>query len=58
MSEIITYVAAMRKFFGLLPGETLTQFGDELKSLNEADKVELTKLLKTVGFSVIERRIG
>jgi hypothetical protein len=36
---------AAKKFFGLKPGQTLREFGDELKPLTAADRKELAALM-------------
>ncbi len=45
----MTFVAACRNFFGLLPNETLQEFVTELKALTPEDKAELIQLFRTVG---------
>ena len=35
----------LKRFFGLQPGETLTEFATELKALTTADRAELISLI-------------
>lgn len=45
-----TFVVAMKKYFGLKPGQALSEFAQELKSLTEADRHEFATMLRTVGY--------
>lgn len=49
-----TFAAAMKQYFGLLPGQTLTDFINELKALTPADKAWFKANLPSVGFNIIE----
>ena len=46
MAREMTFVMAMRDFFGLKPGQTLVGFVEEIKALNDADRVEFTRILQ------------
>lgn len=37
-----TFMAAAREFFGLKPGQTPIQFGQEIKALTPQDRADLT----------------
>ena len=37
-------VTALKKFFGLHPGQTLKGFADEIKALEPGEKLELARL--------------
>jgi hypothetical protein len=41
----MTLTAAINKFFGKKPQQTLTQFGNEIKKLTLQDKKELAEML-------------
>jgi hypothetical protein len=43
------FVKAVKEFFGLLPGQTLLQFGAELKALTYEDKQEIAQGLRAIG---------
>jgi hypothetical protein len=45
----IGFVKAMKDFFGLLPGQTLAQFGVELRALSYQEKVEFANGLRSAG---------
>ena len=45
----MAFVAALKNYFGLKPGETLQEFLAELKALTDADKSELHRLLIGAG---------
>lgn len=40
-------VALLKEFFGFKPGQTLTEFGAELKALTPEDKAELVALIRS-----------
>lgn len=44
------FVAQMKAFFGLLPGQSVTGFGAELKALSAADKLEFAAMLNAAGY--------
>jgi hypothetical protein len=43
------FTAACKEFFGFKPGQTLREFGEELKALTFNDKMELASGLRLVG---------
>ena len=45
----LSFVARVRNFFGMLPGQTLTEFGKELNTLTPEDKLELHRLFNEAG---------
>jgi hypothetical protein len=45
----IGFIKAMKDYFGLLPGQTVVQFGAELKALTVADKLEFANGLRSIG---------
>lgn len=45
----IGFVKAMKDFFGPLPGQTLMQFGAELKALSYEEKCEFARGLRSIG---------
>ena len=44
-----SFVKAMKDFFGLLPGQSVMQFGAELKTLSDAEKHEFASALRASG---------
>lgn len=44
-----SFVAACKNFFGLKEGQSLTEFGQELKALSHEDKMEIAQGLRAVG---------
>ena len=48
MSQI-GYVKAMKDYFGLLPGQTVMQFGVELKALTHEEKLDFARGLRSTG---------
>lgn len=45
-----TFIAAMRTFFGMMPGQTLQQFAAEVRELTAKDREDFIGMLRTVGF--------
>lgn len=45
-----TFIAAMKHFFGLLPKQTLQDFGNECKALSDADRAYFTEHLIAAGY--------
>ena len=43
------FVKAVKDYFGLLPGQTLLQFGAELKTLSYEEKLDIAKGLRAHG---------
>jgi hypothetical protein len=48
----ISLIVAMKDYFGLLPGETLSGFMDETKKLTDADKAEFKTALTKIGYQI------
>jgi hypothetical protein len=44
-----SFIGACREFFGFKPGQTLTEFGAEIKALSYEDKKEIAQGLRDVG---------
>ncbi len=53
MTEQSSYTAAMRTFFGLLPGQTPHSFWHEMKALSEEDNAWFRAQLPKVGYQII-----
>jgi len=51
MSQKIGFVKAMKDYFGLLPGQTVLQFGAELRALSHEEKLEFAKGLRSLGIN-------
>ena len=49
----MTFVAAMRDFFGMKPGETLQEFMQEMKALTQEDREDFRIMLGQVGYTII-----
>lgn len=49
----LTFVAAMKDYFGLLPNETNIGFMAEIKALSPDERAHFTTLLATVGYEVV-----
>lgn len=49
MSQGRSFVAACKEFFGFKPGQTLKEFGEELKGLTHDDKMEIAAGLRELG---------
>lgn len=49
-----TFVAAMKHFFGLLEGQTLSSFATELKALSPADRELFKQGLKDNGYPIAD----
>lgn len=45
----MTFVAAIRSFFGQKPGQTMPEFAQELKALTPEDRVYFINELRTAG---------
>ena len=50
--EPMGFMAACRDYFGMLPGQTLTEFSAECKKLTEKDKAEISAGLIEVGYTL------
>jgi hypothetical protein len=51
----MSFVAACRQFFGLLPNQTLMEFANELRQLTPNDKAELIQLFRTIGIDATKQ---
>jgi hypothetical protein len=51
-----SFTAAVRDFFGFLPGQTIGEFAAELKKLTADDRTEITIGLKAVGYNVADHQ--
>ena len=49
-----SFIGQVRAYFGMKPGQTLSDFGKEIKSLSEADKAWFTQALTDAGYPVQE----
>lgn len=47
----IGFVKAMKDYFGLLPGQSVLQFGTELKALSHAEKLDFANGLRSQGIN-------
>ncbi len=47
----VGFVKAMKDYFGLLPGQTILQFGAELKALSYAEKLDFAQGLRALGIN-------
>lgn len=52
--ENVGFVVACKKYFGMKPGQTLKEFGDELKQLTIEDRQELARLFPSVGYTITD----
>jgi uncharacterized protein YcgL (UPF0745 family) len=48
----MSFMNACRHFFGQKPGQTLQQFGAEIKQLTEADRAEIKAGLEAQGYII------
>ena len=48
MSQI-GFVKAMKDFFGPLPGQSIMQFGAELRALSHEEKLDFAQGLRSIG---------
>lgn len=48
----VSFVGAMRDFFGFRPGEGVGQFSQELKALSDDDRAYFTKGLQQNGYII------
>lgn len=44
----ISFMAACKQFFGLLPGQTSLEFGQEVKKLTQEDRDEMRPQLEKI----------
>ncbi len=52
MAKELPFAAAMKDYFGFLPGQTLSGFMQELKTLSPEERAWFTQNLATVGYSI------
>jgi hypothetical protein len=50
----ISFVKAMKDYFGLLPGPTILQFGAELRPLSHREKLDFASGLRALGIPCAE----
>jgi hypothetical protein len=43
------FVKAIKDYFGLLPGQTVIQFGAELRALSHEEKLDFARGLRSAG---------
>lgn len=55
MSEPMSLVARCKEYFGLLPGQTISQFSQELKALTPKDRAELVEGFNAMGLPTIDK---
>jgi hypothetical protein len=48
----VSFMVAMKTFFGFADGQTLTQFSTAVKSLSDGDKEYFRNHLTQVGFNI------
>jgi hypothetical protein len=53
MKKGMTLMQACRDFFGLKPGQTGLQFGQEYKALSDSDRNEIKAGLEAKGYEII-----
>jgi len=51
--EYTSSAMAIRDFFGMKPGETISEFMEELKALTREDREELTRLLIKLDYKIM-----
>lgn len=44
-----SFIAACKDFFGFKPGQTLTEFGNEIKALSHEEKMDLADGMRKIG---------
>ena len=50
----MSFMSACRDFFGLHPGETALQFGQEIKQLTTEDRAEIKEGLEKLGYEIVQ----
>ncbi len=58
MEKSFTLISACRDFFGLLPGQTMLDFGKEYRKLSEQDKREFRAELTAIGYAIVDSPLG
>ncbi len=48
----ISFISALKDFFGFKPGQTLMEFRDEINALTHKDKLEIHEGLNKLGKNV------
>lgn len=48
---MLTFVGAMKQYFGMKPGQTLSEFGAELRAVSDADKLWYHSELNRIGIA-------
>jgi len=51
-----SFVVRCKQFFELLPGQSLSEFSAELKTLTAADKLEFARLFNEAGLPTLAPR--
>lgn len=51
----MTLVAALKDYFGYLPGSGAAEFLKEIKALTPQDKADFRAMLPSVGYEIVER---
>jgi hypothetical protein len=51
----LTFTKACLEFFGKLPGQSLMDFGEELKALTVKDRKELSEMFLDVDIEIIKK---
>lgn len=46
------FISACKEFFGMLPGQTLLQFREEIAKLTSSDRAEISAGLEQNGFKI------
>jgi hypothetical protein len=58
MAKQMTFVAAMRDYFGLKPGQAPASFLQEMKALTDNDKAWFRAELPKVGYEIVASPIA
>lgn len=53
MIKIMTFVAAVKDYFGLKPGQNNIDFLKEVRALDEKDRLEFASELQTHGYNIL-----
>jgi hypothetical protein len=54
----VGFVKAMKDFFGLLPGQSVIQFGAELRALSHEEKLDFAKGLRSIGIDCADPELA
>lgn len=52
MEKEMSFVAACKHYFGVLPGQTTLQFAAEVRALSDSDKAEIAQGLAALGYII------